>query len=496
MSKRNVCPGFVLGVLVGGLVASMPAVAWAQFLTFQTDELGLSLDPVARGARLAAMGGLRFVVPDENNELNLADFGANLAGVAADKDGWSLESSFSRVRITEDFASTFRGAPVIQRNAVSGETSITRAIYRNGDGRAIGGTFRWNGQSVHLRYGDRSRTRGPEVSAFWNEAFGDLALALGMSRWSDEQSLKSPDVFAVHHASTVLDWTLAAAYPAFGLEWGAQASYDRVRIEGKSLDPSGFHQDDFEWLRPTQKLRLSALLPEGGDLELGANVSFFQLDGAEDAEISWSDRFPGNPGGFDFQRDVPVFEEEESGARIEARALHWLGWAPRVGAFVARETRTSDVVEAANFVGSRRAGSLDRTRTEFGGGFGTSLLGERLTVGVEGLGIFQSDETTDREGIRAEVTSRDVSGRVGVEWFSRPDFALRGGYERLIFDEDTDAPFTLQTGQAATAGFGWVPKGALYVVDGMVRFVDRTPDETGGAERDGFELALYGRLLF
>ena len=468
----------------------------AQYLAYRADQLGVSVDPAARGIRLLSMGAMRFVVPDENNEINLADFGQNLAGVAADKDGWSVESWFSRRRATLDFPSVFRGSPVVQRRTLNSEVALTRAIYRNGSGRAIGGSFQWTGQSMDFRYGDRSRVRGPQFEAFWNETVGDLSLALGAARWKDEETLVSTDVFTAHHASDVVSWTFAATYPMFGFDWGGQVAYDRVRIDGESLDPSGFHQDDFEWLRPTRRLRLSAFLPEGGDLEFGANFSVFGLKGAEDAQISWSDRFPGNPGGFDFDREVPTFEEDESGSRIEARALYWLGWAPRVAAFAARETRSSDVVESSNFIGSRRQGSLDRTRLEVGGGIATSVLDQRITLALEGLGTFTTDDIVDRVGVRSEVKGRDLSGRLGAEWFTRQDFVLRAGYERLSLDEDTNAPFTLQTGQAASVGFGWVPKGALYVVDGMFRYVDRTPKEVGGRERDGFELALYGRLIF
>jgi hypothetical protein len=488
---------FVLVAALGAICSlASVRVSSAQYLSYRADQLGVSIDPAARGVRLLSLGAMRFVIPDENNEINLADFGQNLSGVATDKDGWSVESWFSRRRMTEDFPANYRGAPVIQRDTFNSEVAHTRVIYRNGNGRAIGGSFQWTGHSTVLRYGDQTKTRGPQFEAFWNETFGDLSLALGASRWTDEETLSSIDVFTVHHASDAVGWTLGASYPLLGLEWGGQLTSERVRIDGTSVDPSGFHQDDFEWLRPTRKLRLSAFLPEGGDLEFGANFSNFSLDGAEDAQISWSDRFPGNPSGFDFDREVPTFEEEERGSRVEARALYWLGYAPRVAAFAARETRISDVVESSNFIGSRRQGKLDRTRTEVGGGLATSVLEERLTVGVEGLGVLTTDEIVDRVGTPSQVKSRDVSGRLGVEWFTRQDFALRAGYERLVLDADTDAPLTLQTGQAASFGFGWVPKGALYVVDGMFRYVDRTPDQDGGRERDSFELALYGRLLF
>ncbi|MCA9755013.1 MAG: hypothetical protein KDA27_04360 [Candidatus Eisenbacteria bacterium] len=485
-----------LAVLPLALLATLAPDASAQYLEYRADELGVPVDPAARGIRLLAMGGMRFTIPDENNEITLSDFGQNIAGIASDKDGWSVESWFSRSRTVDESSRLVGDETLRDRLALTSEVMNNRVIYRNGSGRAVGSSFQWVAHSTSDRYGDRSKIRGPLLQAFWNESIGDLALGLSLQRWTDRQSLVSPDVFSIQHRSDVFGWTVAGSYPVAFLELGAQATIERVTIEGSSRDASGFHQDDLEWLRPTKKFRFSAFLPNGGDLELGVNLSTFTLDGAEEANISWSRQFPGNPGGFQFDRKVPTFEEEESGTRIEARALYWLGWAPRVSGFVAHESRSSDVTESPNFIGSRRQGSLDRSRNEIGGGLGTSLFDEELTLAVEGMGIFTTDDTVDLYGAKAQTKARDVSGRVGFEWFTRPDFILRGGYERLLLDSDVDGPFTLQTGQAASVGFGWVPKGATYVLDGLFRYVDRTPDETGGEERDGFELAVYGRLLF
>ena len=45
--------------------------------------------------RLEGMGGFLSAVPDENNEINLNDFGRNPAGFGDDRDSWVMESRYS-----------------------------------------------------------------------------------------------------------------------------------------------------------------------------------------------------------------------------------------------------------------------------------------------------------------------------------------------------------------------------------------------------------------
>lgn len=492
--SRRLLTTFVLCALA----SAVGGTAHSQYLVFNADQLGLDTDPQDSNVRLRSMGGLRFVIPDENNEINHADFGQNVAGIAADKDGWSVESTAARKRVTDDYQATRAGSGFAQREAITSEVLSAEAIYRSEAGRAIGGSFAWNAQGSEFRVGNDGRVRGPSMSALWNEPIGDLSLGAKVTRITDDEALVSTNVFGITHESDTWIVGLGAVYPWGGFDWGAQYEFYQTTINGTSRDPSGFHQDDFKWQRPQSRLRLGAMLPTGGSLEFGVNFIRDALDGAEDGQISWSDRFPSNPGGFNFDRKVPTFEEEENSTRIEARALYWLGYSPRVSAFFAQESRDVAITESANFIGSRRAGSRDGSSTEIGGGVATGLFGEQLTIGIEGEVAYSDFDVTDREGTTRNVKSRDGAGRIGLEWFAREDFALRGGVEFLSTDPDTDAAFTLQEGLSVSTGFGWVPRGGIYVVDGMFRYVDREPKEDGGSNRevDSFELGLYWRLLF
>ena len=168
-----------------------------------------------------------------------------------------------------------------------------------------------------------------------------------------------------------------------------------------------------------------------------------------------------------------------------------------MGAYFRHGDFSSDVVESSNFVGSRRGGSLDRKETVVGGGLASAIGSDRLTLGVEGEARLTN---TEQSVTRATLTTdaRDVSLRGGLEWFVRANLAFRGGYEYRTTDTDTDAPYTLRSGSAVSLGAGYVPSGGIITVDGYFRYLDQTPSEDGGANRevDQWQLGIYSRMLF
>ena len=81
-------------------------------------------------ARLDGMG-LSIAAPDENNEINLFDFGDNPAGLLADRDAWSVDARYShRERFDRDPES--RGIEYL------GDIYSVLAAFRNTGSRAIG----------------------------------------------------------------------------------------------------------------------------------------------------------------------------------------------------------------------------------------------------------------------------------------------------------------------------------------------------------------------
>ena len=487
----------VASVCAAAALLAAGSRAQAQYIAFESDELGLPFPVQDQVPRLQAMGGLQWIIPDENNELNLSDFGDNVAGVAADKDGWSIDSWYGQQRHRSDFLFSQGGPLLAQSETIRQEVVNTEAVYRNGRGRAIGLFYQWDHQEIDRRLGNDSKTRGPRLGGLWNERVWRFDLGARVTAWSDDQTLKTADVFDVSHSSQTWIASFGAITELAGVDLGTQVEINRTRIDGVSRDPSGFHQDDFRWERPSTKFRISAALPPGSNLEAAVNVSFLRLRGNEEVKISWSDRFPLNPSQFLYVKKAPTFKEEEDGVSLEGRALYWLAGELRATVFGRFEDFSANVVEAANFKGSRREQDVEQSTVTLGGGLGTTLLDGKLQIGIEGQGRFQDTKTALIRS-SSDISGRALEGRVGVEWFPRPNLALRGGYGRNAIDTDLDEPFTLQIGNVISAGIGYTPRGGMIRVDAVARLVDRTPDEEGGAEleNDRIELGLFTRLLF
>ena len=487
-----------LAVLATGCMGFFWApAAQAQYIAFEADQLGLPFPTHDQIPRLQAMGGLQWVIPDENNELNLSDFGDNVAGVAADKDGWNLDTWYGQERHRSDFLFSQGGPLLAQSETVRQEVLNSEVVYRNGRGRAIGLSYQWDHQEIDRRLGNDSKTRGPRIGGLWNERVWRFDLGARVTTWSDDQSLKTSDVFDVSHGSQTFIYSFGAITELAGLDLGTQLEINRTRIDGVSRDPSGFHQDDFRWERPSTRFRMSAALPPGSDLEAAVNVSFLRLRGSEEVKISWSDRFPLNPSQFLYTKKVPTFKEEEDAVSIEGRALYWLAGELRATVFARYEDFSGNVVEAANFKGSRRQQDVEQSTVTFGGGLGTTLLNGKLQFGIEGQGRF-TDTQTVLVRSSSDTSGRTLEGRAGVEWFPRANLALRAGYGRNAIDTDLDQPFTLQIGNIVSAGIGYTPRGGMIRFDAVAQLVDRTPDEEGGIEQenDRIELGLFTRLLF
>jgi hypothetical protein len=487
-------PGLGLGLLLG-LVLCGPATG--QYIYFQGDSVEMPFPVETPSYRLLAMGDLRLVIPDENNEISMSDFGRNVAGVAADKEGWSLESWYGQHRTTDDFLTSQGGPEFAQRQAIFQQVGTTQAIYRKDGRRALGATVQWDDESVRQRVGNRSQVRGPRFSGLWNERVWRFSLGAALTRVNDNEDVTSSDIFGLRHFSRAWYFTFGAITSLYGLNVGGQLELDRVVIDGRSRDPSGFHQDDFTWNRPATRGRISVILPPGSNLQAGVNVSILHRNGDEQAKISWSDRFPDNPGRFNYDVEIGTFSEKERAFQIEGRALYWLGDLPRVSVSASYEDFSSDVVEGANFIGSRRGGKTDQTTYRLGGGLATSLLEERLQVGVEGRAWFRDSQVTELRS-STDTSSRQLGAVAGAEWFPRPDIALRGGYGRQVIDADLNLPYTLQTGNVFSLGVGYVPQGGMISLDTYLRYIDRTPNENGGEnrQRDELEFGLYSRLLF
>ncbi|MFN8549412.1 MAG: hypothetical protein U0527_15925 [Candidatus Eisenbacteria bacterium] len=472
-------PRFRLAVEVAGAAAFLfvASSSHAQFIAYESHLAELPLFDSRSSARLLGMGGLELVIPDENREINLFDFGRNLAGLAADKDGWSLETQYGRLIDALDYSSELGGAPIAQRQVINQHSANTQIIFRQGGRRAVGTTIQFDSQDQDYRFGADNLMRGPRVSGYYNDRFGPVSLAIGLTRWTDNEDVASPDIFSIRHESSTWLVNLAAATRAAGFEWGVEADFENVTIRGKSRDAAGFHQDEFQWRRPATNLRATAILARPGRLQAGFNLASGSRNGTEEAKISWADRFPQNPGRFYYAVRVPTFHEEESEWSLEGRASYRLQGSLRASLYGNTSGFSSDVTEAGNWIGSRRAQKLDDANARVGGGLSKGFVGDRVLVGLEGFGIFRTRDLTLSRA-KSSISSRQLAGTLGAEWMVGPGFAVRGGYLVRNNDEDVDAPETLSKGNGWSLGFGYLPRGGMVALDGAVRSVGLDPDGT------------------
>ncbi len=492
----------VVAVLLAALLV-FPGMAGAQYLTFDAARRGQAVAEARPSLRLDAMGGLYLVIPDENNELNLSDFGGNLAGVLTDRQGWSVESWLGRNNSFVDLNTAYRGQDVRQRNRLDLEAGGLDVVYRREAKRALGMTLFWRGYDARVTYGPNSRVSGPDSRFFINQVFGPLTAAIGVATASDKEDLVSSDIFAIRHTSKSRRLTVAAAWDLHlaGMSIGAQLDADRVRIDGRSADPSGFHGDRFEWRRPATQMRLTLVRPEGlGPLAFGVNVGRLRREGTEEATISWSDRFPWNPSRVNYTNRVPSFTEAEHGWDAGGRASWRFARHLQLGGEGLYRKLDSRVTESANsnFAGSRGQENAKLTAWRFGAGLGTVLLRDgRLRAGVEtAVDGGQLDSARPRQSLVQKT--RGYEARTGAEYLFARDLVVRAGYQRRSRDYAVGEPASLGLSDGLTLGFGYVPRGGLVAVDTYLRVWRESPDIPGAANREAAAryLAISARFLF
>jgi len=466
--------------------------AWAQYLDYAVGQRA-HFEPGSRvTARLMGMGGLAAVIEDENNELNLIDFGRNLAGIADDRDGWSVEGWGRRSRDVDEYRIMGQGDRY--RYRVSRERSGIDAAWRGG-GKTYGLTVLWDRLKTADPAGDGTNVRGPSVSAYAGGVLGPVRWGAGIGGWTDDQFYP----LQIAHAATGWVYSLGLAADPGAWTIGAQLAVDDVSIDGESKDPEGYHRDEYTWSRPATSLRLSLLRERSARLGLGLNCTFLRREGIEEASISWSDRYPYNPSDRGFTTTVPTFEEEESGLLLEGRMRYRWTDALQSALFSTLETFDVKVEDSANtnFPGSLRAEDSDGWIWTGGGGMGCRLLGGRAHAGVEGL-YTQGNLESIEEGVSTSTDWRVVEARAGVEVLFRSRLALRGGGTFGVRDEDVDAPSNLYNIRSLTIGLGYIPLGGTIVLDGALVWGWWKPDYEASieAERETTAAAVSARFLF
>ncbi|MDM7916608.1 MAG: hypothetical protein QUU85_15300 [Candidatus Eisenbacteria bacterium] len=424
--------------------------AAGQTIDWMAGTEGLTLE---RGvsARLDGMGGLRITIPDEGYELNFSDYGGLVSGILDDSDGRTWEFfSRGRDKVLDDVDES----GLRTRDRASRVQSGGQMAWRSQNKRVLGLDFSLDRIRSTVERGDRHNLNGPYWGGFGAQRVGSLVLGGAIHFRNDNEDLRTEDVFAIRHDGSGQIYDLSATYGTGLLRLGGQAEWQVNTIKGVSRDESRFHEDEMTWKRPISIYSAIALLEPSEKIQGGVRFTNLSLDGREEADISWSDRMPSNPGRVNFRMRAGTFDEEIRDRTIGTRWQIAAARSIRLAVAYDRSHRTENVVEGANFKGSRRALDLTVDSDRVGGGAGWASGDQRLRLGVEGWMLRQKSDQKQVEG-NVETTSRSLDLRAGAEWLLRNDFALRAGYVRSVHDDDIDAPRTLRKGDGVTLGAGY-----------------------------------------
>ncbi len=133
----------IRGMVARGGAAALAAAAvlfvagpsFAQFLAPALDRPGFDRRPTQPSLRLVTLGGLSLAIPDENNEINLWDFGGSTLGLAEDRDSTSLDVHFDSGKSSDKHT---LGTNDYQLDRASHVGLGMQAVGRNGHGFAGG----------------------------------------------------------------------------------------------------------------------------------------------------------------------------------------------------------------------------------------------------------------------------------------------------------------------------------------------------------------------
>lgn len=427
------------------------------------------------------MGQLGLVIADENNEINLSDFGANLAGIAEDRDGWSVEGWGGRIKNLDDSLNPTGSSDSRINNSLDQDLGGIDAVYRKPGRRALGVTALYDAQQTAATGGNAAKLSGPNFSVFWNEIHGPISAAVRLGTWSDNQNLVTTDVFGISNSSSGSVTTLASAWTWRGWRIGGQLELDRSIIRGVSADPGGFHDDEFNWNRPVTRLRLNLIRPEGKRLAFGVNLTSLSINGSEEGTFRWSDRFASNPSRLNYLVRVPTFQEKERDWGVEGRSLYRLTSALNLGGYASYQGFKTNVDDdpSGNLPGSLSFQDSDNKVWKLGAGLGGTWVQDRLRAGVEGYAQGQSVSSV-LQRVTVDTKSRNYALHAGLEWLLPSRIALRAGYLQGTLDENVDQPYNFYRNNGFTVGMGYLPMGGIVSLDAALRILQQRPGYSGG----------------
>lgn len=471
----------VAGALVA-LSAAVPADATIREWLMQRAGLDPEVLGSAPSVRLAGMGDVGLGVTDESNELNVRDFGRNVAGVLDDSDSWVVESWFGSTRHLAE-------TPAISSERTYGQAGF-QAI-RHDEWRAVGADVNWTFYEEKINPGDWARVRGPLSSAIINQRFGPATLGLIVGRETENEDRISPDYFSLGHRQDRWVGQIGARLNHAGWRFALGWDFQRGEVKGTSIDYSRYHQDDFKWIRPIDRFSAVVIFPTGPRIEGGLRGHFMSRTGGETAIRSESAESPQNGSGGDILlTDITTFREEETDTELTTLWRMHLGESTTLGLIGRYSAWEWEVTEGLNFKGSNRAGRWENDQISAGVGLSHMLLNGRLRGAVQARGAQGDVMSEDELGLQ-DATARSVTATVGVEAFLSEEVVLRGGAMAGTRDLDVDASLTLVRLVGFSGGVSWLPRGGSMQFHAALTHRREEPDHEEAVDLEDRRITSY-----
>lgn len=416
--------------------------------------------------RLDGMG-LRFAARDENNEINLLDFGDNPAGLLADRDSWSLDTNFSHQELGERSPDSFGF------NFRSNSYSLLGAYRRPGVHAFAGGV-----DFFESRIFEEGRPladfSNSQYRLLYNRQFGRYGLGLEFRYRGEREKLLQPGAIYLIPRSTQAATGVVgvSALVTPGITVAGRADLRRATLDGESKTDD--HDDTFTWKRPNGSAS-GQLFVDYPRVKGGVDVGQLNGAGEENLDASWSALFVYNPTAYPVRIEKTTMTEKQEVTHLRTRwQLEVIPEVANVFAAYGERNATITTVVAAGVDNGRISAdeTLDRSELSFGGSL--TLLQERVLVGAE----YWSEDVDyeDTHPLTGSTRGLSTSGiRAGAEFLALPNLAVRAGLGRRTDERTASAPernLAFEPGQigsfdatTVSLGLGLVPTGGILQLD-------------------------------
>lgn len=464
-----------------GVLAGVPARA-----ELADERLRLQQSSLTYGTgtpRLDGMG-LHLALKDENDEIDLFDYGDNPAGLYGDRDAWSVDTRFSHQE-------RFERNPDLPGNRFKSNSYSFLGSAHASNGQAFGGGIDFIQSSLEPRGEPRTDFTNSRLRFIYSREVGLFSVGGELRVLNENENIRnSPSNYSIAHKTTNVTGVVGLSYRVQDhVTIGGRGALRQATVNGRAESDS--HLDKFTWDRPSGSAAGQAFFDFP---KVNGAVILERTKGAGEEKLaaSWSLLFSFNPSTLPVEFERRTFTEDL--ARTEFRTRWRYDLAPdRLTLAASYEQNKQTAVTRISQVtlGSRGPSDIALKYRDIGVGAGLHLAEDRLFVGAEAHN--RSDRYDDLDpftGYTNKVSTTSLA--VGTEYLALENVAARAG---LVFSSD-DRTFdqglsgTYGT-SAASFGLGLVPSGGILQMDAAYMITLHS-----GLDVDQSAFSLYARLLF